>query len=76
MIEAAHTAWQPFVHRWGGHYPQVVRSWEADLRSLLCVLWYPKKLWAYLQGTNLRERFLRELKRGTKVQDHQFPMDL
>jgi len=51
----------------------VVRSWEEDLESLLCFLRYPKALWAYLRSTNLLERFMRELRRGTKVRDHQFP---
>ena len=69
----AHAAWQAFVRRWGGRYPQVVRSWEEDLESLLCFLRYPKALWAYLRSTNLLERFMRELRRGTKVRDHQFP---
>ena len=71
--EEAHAAWQAFVRRPRGRYPQVVRSWEEDLESLLCFLRYPKALWAYLRSTNLLERFMRELRRGTKVRDHQFP---
>ena len=29
--------------------------------------------WPYLRSTNLMERFIRELRRGTKVRDHKFP---
>ncbi len=72
-LEEAHAAWRAFGRRWGGRYPEVVRSWEEDLESLLCFLRYPKALWVYLRSTNLLERFMRELRRGTKVRDHQFP---
>ncbi len=34
---------------------------------------YPKELWPYLRSTNLLERLHREIRRGTKVRDHQFP---
>lgn len=33
----------------------------------------PEALWTYLRSTNLLERFIRELRRGTKARDHQFP---
>jgi len=72
-LKEAQVAWQAFVRRWGGRYPQVVRSWEEDLESLLCFHRYPKGLWAYLRSTKLLPRFMRELRRGTKVRDHQFP---
>jgi len=69
----AHAAWQAFVRRPRGRYPQVGRSWEEDLESLLCFLRYLKALRVYLRSTDLLERFMRELRWGTKVRDHQFP---
>jgi putative transposase len=36
---------------------------------------YPKVLWPYLRSTNLMERFIREIRRGTKVRDHKFPSE-
>jgi len=71
--EEAHAAWQTFGCRSGGRYPEVVRSWEENLRSLLRFFRYPKALWVCLRSTNLLERFMRKLKRGTRVRDHQFP---
>ncbi|HIP99257.1 TPA: IS256 family transposase, partial [Candidatus Bipolaricaulota bacterium] len=56
-----------------GRYPQVVRAWEEDLEPLLCFHRCPKGLGAYLRSTKLLPRFMRELRRGTKVRDHQFP---
>jgi len=32
-------------------------------------------LWPYLRSTNLMERFIREIRRGTKVRDHKFPSE-
>jgi putative transposase len=34
-----------------------------------------KVLWPYLRSTNLIERFIREIRRGTKVRDHKFPSE-
>ena len=36
---------------------------------------YPKGLWPYLRSTNLMARFIREIRRGTKVRDHEFPSE-
>ena len=78
-------AWEDFQRRWSARYPEVVASWEKDLSSLLRFYSYPDpksplvELWAYLRTrrvrlcTNLLERFHREIRRGTKVRDHQFP---
>lgn len=71
--EEAAAAWQAFRKRWAARYPGVVASWEEDLASLLRFYDYPKPLWPYLRSTNLLERFHREIRRGTKVRDHQFP---
>lgn len=62
-----------FRKRWAARYPRVVASWEEDLGSLLRFYSYPRPLWPYLRSTNLLERFHREIRRGTKIRDHQFP---
>lgn len=69
----AESAWRRFRARWERKYPEVVRAWEEELGSLFVFFRYPKALWTYLRSTNLLERFIRELRRGTKVRDHQFP---
>ena len=71
--EESVAAWEAFRRRWASTYPDVVASWQQDLSSLLRFYDYPKELWTYLRSTNLLERFQREIRRGTKVRDHQFP---
>ncbi|RTI02019.1 transposase, partial [Thermus scotoductus] len=51
----------------------VVGLWVQDSGAFLRFYGYPKVLWPYLRSTNLMERFIRELRRGTKVRDHKFP---
>lgn len=48
-------------------------SVKVGLDSLFVFFRYPKALWTYLRSTNLLERFIRELRRGTKVQDQVSP---
>jgi len=69
----AESAWHRFRVRWERKYPEAVRAWEEELDSLFVFFRYPKALWTYLRSTNLLERFIRELRRGTKVRDHKFP---
>ena len=71
--EESVAAWEAWRRRWASTYPDVVASWQQDLSSLLRFYDYPKELWTYLRSTNLLERFQREIRRGTKVRDHQFP---
>jgi hypothetical protein len=58
---------------WGSRYPGVVALWAGDSGAFLRFYGYPKVLWPYLRSTNLMERFIREIRRGTKVRDHKFP---
>ena len=55
----------------GGCFP--VGKHLGDSGAFLRFYGYPKVLWPYLRSTNLMERFIRELRRGTKVRDHKFP---
>jgi hypothetical protein len=57
---------------WGSRYPGVVALWAGDSGAFLRFYGYPKVLWPYLRSTNLMERFIREIRRGTKVRDHKF----
>jgi putative transposase len=54
---------------WGSRYPGVVALWAGDSGAFLRFYGYPKALWPYLRSTNLMERFIREIRRGTKVRD-------
>jgi putative transposase len=60
---------------WGSRYPGVVALWAGDSGAFLRFYGYPKVLWPYLRSTNLMERFIREIRRGTKVSDHKFPSE-
>ncbi len=66
---------------WGGEgrlgfaVPGVVGLWVQDSGAFLRFYGYPKVLWPYLRSTNLMERFIREVRRGTKVRDHKFPKE-
>ena len=60
---------------WGSRYPGVVGLWVQDSGAFLRFYGYPKVLWPYLRSTNLMERFIREVRRGTKVRDHKFPKE-
>jgi len=52
---------------WGSRYPGVVALWAGGSGAFLRFYGYPKALWPYLRSTNLMERFIREIRRGTKV---------
>ena len=58
---------------WGSRYPSLVAAWWENSGALLRFYDYPQVLWPYLRSTNLMERFIREVRRGTKVRDHKFP---
>ena len=58
---------------WGSRYPSLVVPWWEGSGALLRFYEYPQVLWPYLRSTNLMERFIREIRRGTKVRDHKFP---
>ena len=60
---------------WGSRYPGVVALWAGDSGAFLRFYGYPKALWPYVRSTNLMERFIREIRRGTKVRDHEFPSE-
>ena len=81
--EESVAAWEAWRRRWASTYPDVVASWQQDLSSLLRFYDYPNPKQKGLCGpneaafarlcTNLLERFQREIRRDTKVRDHQFP---
>lgn len=48
-------------------------AWWESSGALLRFYEYPKELWPYLRSTHLMERFIREVRRGTKVREHKFP---
>jgi transposase-like protein len=52
---------------WGSRHPGVVALWAGDSGAFLRFYGYPKALWPRLRSTNLMERFLREIRRGTKA---------
>ncbi|KIX84396.1 IS256 family transposase [Thermus filiformis] len=60
---------------WGARYPRAVGMWLEDSGAFLRFYEYPRELWGYLRSTNLMERFIREVRRGTKVRDHKFPSE-
>jgi putative transposase len=45
----------------------VVSSWEKDLSLLTAYLRYPRELHPFIYTTNTLERFIKEVKRRTKV---------
>jgi len=55
--------------------PAGVGMWLDDSGAFLRFYEYPRELWGYLRSTNLMERFIREVRRGTKVRDHRFPAE-
>jgi len=63
-----------FKRIWGRIYPEVIKSWERDLDSLMTYLKYPVGLRRYIYTTNALERFIKEVKRRTKVIEV-FPTD-
>lgn len=71
--EEALRALEGFRAAWGARYPGVVAGWWEDSGGLLRFYEYPEGLWPYLRSTNLVERWIREVRRGTKVRDHRFP---
>ena len=60
---------------WGSRYPGVVGLWWRESGAFLRFYSYPRALWPYLRSTNLMERFIREVRRSTKVRDHKFPKE-
>lgn len=72
--EKAQAAWAEFWQRWRRIYLEVVAGWDEKLGSILCFLRYPAAIRPYIRSTKLLARFIREVRRGTKVQDHRFPI--
>lgn len=60
-------AWEDFKKKWGFLYPEVIKSWERDLSYLMSYLRYPEEIRKYIYSTNSLERFIKEVKRRTKV---------
>jgi len=65
--EAAGTAaLADFADDWGGRYPTVVRSWQANWHELATFFRYPEGLRRTIYTTNLIEGFHRQLRKVTK----------
>jgi len=60
-------AFQGLKKRWGFLYPEVVKSWEREIPYLTSYLRYPQGVRAYIYTTNTLERFIKEVKRRSKV---------
>ncbi len=60
-------AFNEFKERWHTLYPEVTKSWEADLEALMTYLKYPEGIRKTIYTTNPLERFIKEVKRRTKV---------
>ena len=56
-----------FKHEWGKLYPEIIRSWEAELGYLMTYLRYPEEIRWLVYTTNPLERFIKEVKRRSKV---------
>lgn len=56
-----------FSREWRMLYPEVVKSWERDLPHLITYLSYPEELRPSIYTNNILERFIKEVKRRTKV---------
>lgn len=60
-------AFQGFKQEWGRTYPEVISSWEAEMDCLVTYLRYPEEIRPYIYTTNALERFIKEVKRRSKV---------
>ena len=56
-----------FCREWRVLYPEVVKSWERAFPSLISYLSYPEELRPSIYTTNILARFIKEVKRRTKV---------
>jgi len=74
-VELWRENFERFKRNWGRIYPEVIRSWERDLDTLMTYLRYPVSLRRYIYTTNPLERFIKEVKRRTKVIEV-FPTEL
>jgi putative transposase len=61
------TALATFSQEWRVLYPEVTKSWERELPYLVTYLSYPEELRPSIYTTNILERFIKEVKRRTKV---------
>jgi len=60
-------AFQGFKQEWGRTYPELISSWEAEIDHLVSYLRYPEEIRPYLYTTHALERFIKEVKRRSKV---------
>ena len=52
---------------WGKIYPLLFKGWEEDLESLTSYFKYPEGIRRSIYTTNVVERFIKEVKRRSKV---------
>jgi len=52
---------------WGKIYPLLFKGWEEDLESLTSYFKYPEEIRRSIYTTNVLERFIKEVKRRSKV---------
>jgi len=65
--EAFIDAFNAFQREWKKVYPYIVRSWKNSLDTLTTFFNYPEEIRRYIYTTNTVERFIKEVKRRTKV---------
>ena len=65
--EAFIEAFNAFQTKWKKVYPYIVRSWKNNLDTLTTFFNYPEEIRRYIYTTNTVERFIKEVKRRTKV---------
>lgn len=53
--------------RWERIYPVIFKGWERDLESLTSYYKYPEEIRRTIYTTNVLERFIKEVKRRSKV---------
>jgi len=58
---------EEFREKWGGKYPQILKSWDANWAELSTYFKYPKEVRTVIYTTNAVEGFHRMLRKFTKT---------
>jgi len=63
-----------FEAKWGGRYPLIVRSWQANWAEIATFFKYPPEIRKIIYTTNMIESYHRQLRKVTKGKSI-FPTD-
>jgi len=66
-MEEAEYQLEAFREKWGGKYPQIIKSWEANWAELSTYFKYPQEVRTLIYTTNAVEGFHRMLRKFTKT---------